>query len=292
MRLGRSRGRVRLRWQIDALAERARYMLFAVAEQALYQAMDRAEYAVGLNAGPDTAIPPLELMEYRESGDQHLETGKRNVETMLDVLAAADFRWEDCKRVLEFGCSNGKLVRWLTPYVANREIWGVDVQARKVMWAMENLSPPFRFATTTTVPHLPFPDGHFDLVFAGSVFTHIGELHVAWLAELARVIAPGGFLYITLHDETAIEVAAADPMRHARFNEQIDNSEFATLLESGDFGFVSIAPYGTAMLSQVMMSSAYVQSVAQPLRLVSAVPKAYAGFQTGYVFTMPRASAS
>lgn len=268
-------------------AEQHRYMVWAMGEQILYQATDREEYAVDLNAGTALRVPPVELMEYRESGDQHLQTGQRNVAAMLDALEESGFRWARCKRALEFGCSNGKLVRWLKPYVTSREIWGVDVQARKVMWAMENLSPPFRFATTTTVPHLPFSDAHFDLIFAGSVFTHIGELHVAWLAELIRVLAPGGFLYVTLHDETAVQVAASDPTRFAAFNEQIKNSGFSSTLESGEFGFVSIAPYGTAMLSQVMISSTYIRHVAQPLTLVNTSPQAYAGFQTGYVFTTP-----
>jgi SAM-dependent methyltransferase len=256
-------------------------------EQALYLQTRREEYAVGLSAQGELPVPPPELMEYGEPGDRHLATGRQNVMSMLSALEDSRFRWKRCRRVLEFGCSNGKLVRWLEPFAAGREIWGVDVQADKVMWAMENLSPPFRFATTTTVPHLPFPDGHFGLVFAGSVFTHLGELHVAWLAELVRLLAPGGFLYITLHDETAIKVAAEDP-NHAGFNEQIENSAFTAALREGDFGFVSMAPYGKAMLSQVMMSEDYARHIAQPLELAGTFPRAYAGFQTGYVFVAPK----
>lgn len=239
---------------------------------------------MGLAADGEAPVPPPGLMEYNEPPVAHLETGRRNVDAMLAALEQSEFEWRSCGNVLEFGCSNGKLVRWLAPHAEGREIWGVDVQAEKVMWAMENLSPPLRFATTTTIPHLPFPDGCFGLVFAGSVFTHIGELHVAWLAELARVLAPGGFLYITLHDETSIKVAAEDPQRHVRFNEIVQNSSFAAELLSGDFGFVSTAPYGAAMLSQVIMSSTYARHVARPLVLKDTFPRAYAGFQTGYVF--------
>jgi SAM-dependent methyltransferase len=256
-------------------------------EQALYLQTKQEEYAVGLRSQGEPPVPPIELMEYGEPADRHLATGKQNVAEMLSALKESGFRWKRCKRVLEFGCSNGKLVRWLEPFAAGREIWGVDVQADKVMWAMENLSPPFRFATTTTVPHMPFPDGHFGLIFAGSVFTHLGELHVAWLSELTRLLAPGGFLYITLHDETAIKAASEDPS-HARFTAQIEDSSFSAALKGGNFGFVSMAPYGQAMLSQVMMSKAYARHIAQPLKLVDTFPRAYAGFQTGYVFSAPR----
>ncbi len=257
------------------------------AQQALYLGTDQEEYSISLGSGGTSATPPHHLMEYGEPPDRHLETGRQNVASMMEALKQSGFEWGRCRRVLEFGCSNGKLIRWLQPYVEGREMWGVDVQAEKIMWAMENLSPPFRFATTTTIPHLPFPDRHFDLIFAGSIFTHLGELHVAWLSELTRILSPGGHLYITLHDETAIQVAAEEPA-HAAFDEQIERSEFSAPLRESDFGFVSMAPYGQAMLSQVMISSAYIRHIAEPLQLVNSFPRAYAGFQTGYVFEAPR----
>src|SRR5204863_7451754 len=51
---------------------------------------------------------------------------------------------------------------------------------------------------TTTAAHLPFEDRFFDLVYCGSVFSHMGEMCDAWLLELARVIRPGGTLYLTV----------------------------------------------------------------------------------------------
>lgn len=255
-------------------------------EQALYLETQQGEYAVGLSPQGERPAPPLELMEYGESAELHLTGGQREVASMLSVLEEAKFSWRRCRRVLEFGCNNGRLIRWLEPFVEGREIWGVDVQAEKVLWAMENLSPPFRFATTTTVPHMPFPDGHFDLIYAGSVFTHLGELHVAWLAELRRILAPKGLLYITLHDETSIQILAEEPGRD-RLKERINNSGLSEVLNGGDFGFVSIAPYGKAMLSLVMISESYIRHIAQPLKLVDRFPRAYSGFQTGYVFTTP-----
>lgn len=254
-------------------------------KQALYLPHPGPEYGVAPHPEERWPTPPPELMEYHESAEQHLSTGQANVDGMLEALGQSGFTWRKCKRVLEFGCSNGKLVRWLAPYADGREVWGTDVQAQKVLWAAQNLSPPLHFATTTTIPHLPFPDQHFDLIFAGSVFTHIGELHVAWLSELARILSSRGFLYITLHDETAVEVASKEA-RFEGFAKQIRESEFSEQLAGGDFGFVSMAPYGDAMLSQVMMSSAYIEKITSSfLCLLGSFPRAYAGFQTGYVFT-------
>jgi SAM-dependent methyltransferase len=67
------------------------------------------------------------------------------------------------------------------------------------------------FCTTTTAPHLPFEDGYFDLIYAGSVFTHIADLADAWFLELKRIVRPGGRLYITVHDKHTIDLALNHP---------------------------------------------------------------------------------
>jgi ubiquinone/menaquinone biosynthesis C-methylase UbiE len=66
------------------------------------------------------------------------------------------------------------------------------------------------FANTTTLPHVPYEDNYFDLIYAGSVFTHIADLADAWLLELKRILRPGGMLYVTVHDDHTLEVLRAD----------------------------------------------------------------------------------
>jgi len=62
------------------------------------------------------------------------------------------------------------------------------------------------------VPGLPYPDGHFDLVYAMSVFTHIVEDWAGWLLELRRVLAPGGILLATvIGPQTAAELRLPHP---------------------------------------------------------------------------------
>ena len=61
------------------------------------------------------------------------------------------------------------------------------------------------FATTTTFPHLPFEDNTFDLVYCGSVFTHVTDLADAWFLELRRVLRKGGYAYITIQDSSSME---------------------------------------------------------------------------------------
>ena len=157
--------------------------------------------------GSAFAVPPSHLwVNYGRTTEEHLETGRMDVESMRAILARADRPIERADRILDFGCASGRLIRWLADLAPSREIWGVDIWATAIHWCKEHLSPPFHFATTTVAPHLPFEDRYFDLVYAGSVFTHIEDLADAWFLELRRILRPGGSLYFTLNDRSAIEV--------------------------------------------------------------------------------------
>jgi len=102
------------------------------------------------------------------------------------------------------------MLRCLVDVAEHHEVWGVDINAESISWCEANLSPPFHFLTSTTMPSLPFEDQAFGLVYAGSVFTHISELAETWLAELRRITRPGGYLYLTIQDQSYIESTRAD----------------------------------------------------------------------------------
>jgi hypothetical protein len=55
-----------------------------------------------------------------------------------------------------------------------------------------------QFQLVSPFPPSLLPDATFDLVYAYSVFSHLSEAaHLAWLAEFARVLTPGGLLIAT-----------------------------------------------------------------------------------------------
>ena len=129
---------------------------------------------------------------------------------MARILAEADTDVDSVARLLDFGCAAARMLRFCPRYFQQAECWGVDLKAEHIEWCQRFLSPPFLFAATTSLPHLPFDDGVFDLVYCGSVFTHISDLADAWFLELRRVLRPGGHLYLTIHDEHTIEVLLRD----------------------------------------------------------------------------------
>jgi SAM-dependent methyltransferase len=159
-------------------------------------------------------VPPQDLwMGYGTTPECFLDSGKIHVATMKKILESSGFRIKERNRVLDFGCSSGRMIRWLDDFAKQCEIWGVDVSASHIIWCQQHLSPPFNFATVTTAPHLPFEDGYFDLIYAGSVFTHIADLSDAWFLELKRIVRPEGRLYITVHDKHSLDSVINHPER-------------------------------------------------------------------------------
>ena len=158
--------------------------------------------------GPDGfPIPPTDELRlwYGASEVDYVESGKRNVDAMAEILLDAGIEVHSLPRILDVGCGAGRMLRHLRPPDAHAERWGVDVSALHIAWCQQYLSPPFSFATTTTSPHLPFSDGYFDFVYGGSLFTHISDLADAWFLELRRIVTRKGHLFITIHDERIVQ---------------------------------------------------------------------------------------
>jgi SAM-dependent methyltransferase len=93
--------------------------------------------------------------------------------------------------VLEFGCGNGRYMEALQA----RTRWtvvGVDVEPRE---AFERGRPVARVGGRTAF--LPFPDRIFDAVLSSNVVEHIPRpLYLGYLAEIRRILKPGGTLAI------------------------------------------------------------------------------------------------
>ncbi len=119
-------------------------------------------------------------------------------------------------RVLEIGCGIGRMARALVPILRPPGSYdGFDVVERGISWCRthyRDAPAPFRFVHVDLYNPVynpngvhaardfvfPYPDQSFDLVLATSVFTHLfAETADRYLAETARVIAPGGRVFST-----------------------------------------------------------------------------------------------
>jgi SAM-dependent methyltransferase len=229
----------------------------------------------------DFPSPPPELWDrWGDSLEWYLAAGQADVDTMVRILVSARAD-EELRRVLDFGCAEGRMLRFF-PRTDDSELWGVDINADRIAWAQQHLSPPFRFATTTTAPHLPFEDNYFDLVYSLSVFTHISDLADAWFLELLRVVRPGGYVYATVHDEHTLELLLGRHRdTHSDFAELVLEFDKETATLSGDWTYFAILADPAA---QVFYNSSYLVSKWSQFAECLAVEREVAVYQTALVF--------
>ena len=110
------------------------------------------------------------------------------------------------ERLLDFGCASGRVIRHFAAQGDAKEIWGTDVNARHIRWLAEFMPTNVIPVANHCIPTLPIADGSMDLVSAFSVFTHIDTFETAWLAELRRILKPGGIAYLTIHNEDTWDI--------------------------------------------------------------------------------------
>lgn len=103
-------------------------------------------------------------------------------------------------RILDFGCGVGNSVPHFVRHLQNCELVCLDVSKKSLRLAEERFPDVARYVSFDGT-HIPFPDGHFDVVFSACVFHHIPHSeHPALLRELHRVLRSGGTAIIFEHN--------------------------------------------------------------------------------------------
>jgi SAM-dependent methyltransferase len=105
------------------------------------------------------------------------------------------------RRVLDVGCSSGRVLRHLHTSDPELELFGVDIARVHVEWARQHLPSAITVAQTTVLPQLPFEDASVDVVYGLSLFTHVADFEEALLLEVRRILRPDGFALFTFHNE-------------------------------------------------------------------------------------------
>ncbi len=191
-------------------------------------------------------LPPPEFrMGHADDDTQYLQAGLNSSGFIRSILKREGVALTPGESILEWGCAGGRVLRHFAAEAAHSDVWGIDQHATSISWCKQNLSPPFKFMTCTAYPHLPFADGMFTLVYAGSVFTHILHLMDMWIMEFRRILKPGGLALFTIHDEHTWQYLASheeqrrfvDPRRLENFSGTLAH-ELSFLSAGGDWSTV------------------------------------------------------
>ena len=113
----------------------------------------------------------------------------------LDVLADLVPLAE--QRIIELGCGNARLARSLVQRFAGSQVVGLEVDA--VQHAKNLAAPQERLLFMAgSAEAVPFPDASFDGAIMLKSLHHVPLAAMdAALAEVARVVRPGGWLYVS-----------------------------------------------------------------------------------------------
>lgn len=148
---------------------------------------------------------PLWAVLVRPGGwelDEFLATGRRDVAATMAWLAELGLptRFE---RALDFGCGVGRLSQALAEYAG--EVLGVDISSPmlEVARRIDRTASRCTFVHNDSPDLGRFPDGQFDLVYSVLVLQHLPRPVIdAYLAELLRVLRPGGTVVIQMPTRT------------------------------------------------------------------------------------------
>jgi SAM-dependent methyltransferase len=162
--------------------------------------------------------------------------GKRELAAhVLPVL-----RMFDNPRVVEAGCGVGSWVLYLQQQGFNNII-GVD----NYVPALKQLEARGGRAVDGDIRSLPFDDNSVDVCLSLGVVEHFPEGPDALLREMARILVPGGYMFVTVPYYNPIRRLAIHPLRSTyirlkrmqqRFNEyRFGDREFSGLCRTAGF---------------------------------------------------------
>jgi ubiquinone/menaquinone biosynthesis C-methylase UbiE len=161
------------------------------------------------------------------------------------------------ERVLDVGCGTGVLLERIVERYPGTRATGVDLSSAMLAQARRRL-PPQVTLEVADAEALPFPAESFDLVMSVSSFHFWPEPKLA-LAELGRVLRPGGRLVITDWCDEYLACRICDRILRVldRAHQRIyGRSECAALLAGAGFEVRTLERYRISWLWGLMTAVA------------------------------------
>lgn len=144
-------------------------------------------------------------------------------------LAEAGIRLRDVRSVLDIGCGSGRALTAWHLDDPTRGLHGCDINETLIAWSRRNLPPQIELVSNSVLPPLAYPDRSFDLIQLISVFTHLSlAVQRLWVAEIRRILKPGGCLLITLQNEFYVQIflpGSIDEFRRDGYLETVGREE-------------------------------------------------------------------
>jgi SAM-dependent methyltransferase len=154
----------------------------------------------------DTSIHPQDEMFFGESKDSGLARAayfKEGAEINATIQQLIDCKFGDRKKdikFLDFACGYGRSTRFLVHNLPPDNVWVSDIYSGAVKFQTDNFG--VHGFDSCHDPGYLVCDVRFDMIFVGSLFTHLPERRFGpWLQRLFEMLSPDGILAFSVHDE-------------------------------------------------------------------------------------------
>lgn len=146
---------------------------------------------------------PLPATNDREGyyGDDHFSYWASGLFDARQLIKVAETQGIGINSYLDLGCASGRVLRHIALERPDCKTVGCDINRLHIEWCNSYLPKNCMAFQNHSIPSLPIEDNSLDMVSAFSVFTHIEALETGWLAEIRRVLKPGGLAWLTVHTE-------------------------------------------------------------------------------------------
>jgi arsenite methyltransferase len=160
------------------------------------------------------------MLDFDDDASRRLEANYRSPAVVAQRQAVLDaLRLAPGERVLDIGSGPGMLVRQMAEAVGERgAVHGVDVSPSMLALARGTASPPGAAPVAyeqADALALPFADASFDVAVSTQVYEYVEDMSAA-LAEVRRVLRPGGRLLVLDTDWGSLVWHSRDPPRMRR----------------------------------------------------------------------------
>lgn len=190
------------------------------------RAVEALRDALGIGEGLDVAISHNDLMflhalhhhELTDAYASYLRTGHAGCRLVSRIAEGAFGGLHAVDSLLDFASGYGRLTRFLVLEIPPERIWVSDVKAQAVSFQVERFG--VHGLVSSYRPARFRPDRRFDLIFVGSLFSHLPErLFRRWLHVLMGLLSDRGVLAFSVHDASLRGDGASDPFRFRKRSE-------------------------------------------------------------------------
>ncbi len=147
-----------------------------------------------------------DTMLYEESSDGialYLRAANSALDNLGAALEQAGMGFDDVTSCLDFGCGHGRVLRLLQRKIPPQRITACDVDPGAVGFCTAE------FGARPLLSRWQIEDlrlGTYDLIWSGSVFTHLDEPDVrALFGKLAGSLLLGGLLVFSIHGQHSLD---------------------------------------------------------------------------------------